>query len=60
MLPAISNPATSSAAFPAFVSPAGDGGGWMYLNPAGWVPVCPPNSRPEICQPGVPPYIGKN
>jgi hypothetical protein len=116
--PSVSSQPADSALFPAFASPAGDSGGWMYfnlnsglvegkpatrpsqgwvitsmtvpglyevdfdaasmgngctpvypstsanltnlINPAGLVPVCPPNSRPEICRPGVPPYIGRN
>jgi hypothetical protein len=30
------------------------------INPAGLVPVCPENSRPEACKYLVPPYIGTN
>jgi hypothetical protein len=43
---------------PAFPSTNSNTSG--LINPAGLVPVCPPNSRPEICRPGVAPYIGRN
>ncbi|MBV9494730.1 MAG: hypothetical protein JOZ54_10830 [Acidobacteria bacterium] len=32
---------------------------WL-IGPAGLTPVCPENSRPEICHPDVAPYIGTN